>query len=377
MAIPEPRVGQLHGLDVLRAVASLAVFYVHLAIWFRHHGGPTGVTTWLERWVVQPAHLNQDFGFLGFAVFFLISGFVISAVAVRESAGEFAVKRIVRIVPPLAVAVLLAWVLVMAGHHRVPGAHPEVGLRDLVMNLTLANFFVPGNAMLVGVAWTLVIQLAIYLLVWVLLPLYRREPWLVIGIEITVCSVVLSVVRNFEGLAVSTLANIGAFGSAVILGQVVWAVWSRRLARWAGVGLGLACWIVFLWGDATGYGRYDDSYPLTLCLALLLLITVLLAEDRIRPSRVVTWLASRSYGTYLLHQAVAFSVLAATQSWNRWLAAVLAIGCTFVAVEILHRIVERPTHRLAPALVARMRRGGFRDDPPATFREPARTGMLR
>ncbi|HEU0089475.1 MAG TPA: acyltransferase [Pseudonocardiaceae bacterium] len=377
MAVPEPRTGRLHGLDALRAIASLAVLYVHLSAWFRFHGGPTSFTTWLDRWVIEPAHLNQDLGFLGFAVFFVVSGFVISAVGMRETVPEFAVKRVIRIFPALMVAVLLAWVLVVTGHYEVPDGHPDVGLRDLLMNSVLVNFFVPGNATLVGVAWTLVIQLAIYAMVCVLLPLYRREPWLVIAIEITVCSVVLSVVRNYHGLATSTVANIGAFGTAVILGQVVWAVWSRRLAPWAGAGLGLACWLVFLWGDAMGYGRYDDSYPLTLCFALLITIMMVLAEERIRFNRVLSWLSSRSYSTYLLHQTVAFSVLTATLTWNRWLAGALALGCTFVAVEILHRTVERPTGRLAPALLLRIRQVQARRRPPADTAslEPAPSGI--
>lgn len=370
MAVPDPtaldrglaRTGRLHGLDLLRAVASLAVLYVHLSAWFRYHGGPTTPTDWLNRWLVEPAHFNRDFGFLGVALFFLVSGFVISAVAMRETVGEFAIKRAVRIFPPLAVAVLLAWVLVITGHYRVPGGDGDVGVTDLLMSSVLANFFVPGNAALVGVAWTLVIQLAIYAMVCALLPVYRREPWLVIGIEITICAVVLSVVRNFQGLPNSTIANIGAFGTAVVLGQVVWAVWARRLPLWAGAGLGLSCWIVFLWGDALGYGRYDDSYPLTLCVALLIMMMAVLAEEHIRPHRVVTWLSSRSYSTYLLHQTVIFSVLAATTSWNRWPAGALALGCTFVVVEILHRTVERPIGRLTSALTRRARE---RRRPPA------------
>lgn len=371
MAVPSPpatepgyRTGRLHGLDLLRAAASLAVLYVHLSAWFRHHGGPTALTTTLDRWLIGPAQFNQDFGFFGVALFFLISGFVISAVGMRETPGQFALKRTIRIFPPLAVAVLLAWVLVVTGRLRVPGGDGGVGIPDLLLNSVLVNFFVPGHAALVGVAWTLVIQLGIYALVCALLPLHRREPWLVIGIEITVCAVVLAVVRNFQGLPNSTLANIGAFGTAVVLGQVVWAVWSRRLRLWAGAGLGLGCWVVFLWGDALGYGRRDDSYPLTLCVALLIMIMVVLAEEHIRPHRVVSWLSSRSYSTYLLHQTVLFAVLTATATWNRWPAVLLALVCTFVAVELLHRGVERPAGRVSTALLARTRRRTGQDEPP-------------
>lgn len=356
------RTRRLHSLDLLRALASLTVFYVHLATWYRNNGGPTSVTTWLQRWVVEPAHLNKDFGFLGVAVFFLVSGYVISAVAMRETVAEFGVRRLVRIVPPLVAAVALAWLLVLAGVYQVSDPQPGVGVRDLLLNAVLANFFVPDSAVLVGVAWTLIIQLAIYAILCALLPIYRREPWLVIGAEVAICAAVLSVTRNFGGLANSSVANIGAFGTAVVLGQVVWAVRTHRMPFWAGTGLGLGCWLVFLWGDALGYGRYDHSYPLTLFFALLVTLVALQAEEYVRPSRMVGWLSSRSYCTYLLHQTVAFTVLAALAPVNRWVAGLAAVATTFLVVEIAHRVVERPAGRLIPLLLGR--RGRIPQAPP-------------
>lgn len=351
-------------LDLLRAVASLAVCYVSLSWWFRNNGGPTSLTTLLDRWLIAPAHLNQDFSFFGVALLFLISGFVISLVATRETVPEFAIKRVLRIFPALGAATLLAWALVVAGLYHVPHS-----------SAVLANFFVPGHVALVAVAWTLVIQLVIYVLVCALLPIYRREPWLVIGIEITICAVALAVVRNFAGLPAATTANIAAFGTAVVLGQVVWAVWTRRLPLWAGAGLGLGCWLVFLWGDSLGYERSGDAYPLTLFVALLIMVLALLAGEHLRPHRVVTWLATRSYSTYLLHQTVAFSVLAATLSWSRWVAGLFAIGCTFVVVEIMHRTVERPARWLGLALLRWSRLRGA-TTPPSAQRtdEPVTTG---
>ncbi|MGH3794333.1 MAG: acyltransferase family protein [Pseudonocardiaceae bacterium] len=368
--------GRLYSLDLLRAIASLIVFYVDLSWWFRAHGGPTSVTALVNRWVVTPMHLSQDFSFLGVALLFLISGFVISMVAMRETAAEFAIRRVIRVFPALTVAALLAWVLVATGGYRIPGGHAAVGLQDFLLSSVLANFFVPGHAALVAVAWTLVIQVAIYAMVCALIPVYRRTPWLVIGIEIAVCAGVLAMVRNLHGLPISTVATIGAFGTAVVLGQVLWAMWTRGLPLWAGAGLGLGCWIVFLWGDALGYRRTGHSYPLTLFVALLIVLLALLAGDLIRPNRVVTWFASRSYSTYLLHQIVAFPVLAATQSWTRWPAGLLAVGCTFVMVEILYRTVERPAGRLAPALLARTKRARDDGGPPTTTPagEPAASG---
>lgn len=344
------RTGRLHGLDLLRAVASLTVFYTYLASWFRHEAGPPGVTAFLDRWLVTPAHLNEDLGFLGLAFFFLVSGFVISHAATRQTVAEFATKRVSRIFPPLAVAVLVAWALASTGFYRVTG-DPEIGTGDMLANMVLVNFFREPFVPLVGVAWALIVQLASYAMVCALLPVFRREPWLVIGIEVTACAIVLSVVSSRQSLAAATVATVGAFGTAVVLGQVVWAVWSRSIPVWAGAGLGMSCWVVFLWGDHLGYGRSDDSYPVTLLVALLVMIAVLLADEHIRHSRLVSYLSSRSYSTYLVHQVVALSVLGvAANPLGRWVAGVVAVAATFAVVELIHQIVQRPARRLGDVL---------------------------
>ena len=82
----------------------------------------------------------------------------------------------------------------------------------------LINFFVAGSPPLIGVAWTLVTQLAVYAMIGALLVLFRRAPWVAIAIQITVCSVILSIVPNYTGLTASSIANVGGAASAAALG---------------------------------------------------------------------------------------------------------------------------------------------------------------
>jgi peptidoglycan/LPS O-acetylase OafA/YrhL len=50
-------------------------------------------------------------GHLGVGIFFLVSGFIISHVAEKETRAEFVVKRVLRIWPTLTIAVFLMWLL--------------------------------------------------------------------------------------------------------------------------------------------------------------------------------------------------------------------------------------------------------------------------
>jgi peptidoglycan/LPS O-acetylase OafA/YrhL len=361
-AAPPSPAGRLGGFDFVRVLATCLVFYTHVSTWYQHRGQPLMITGVLDRFVVVPMRLNKDFGFLGFALFFVISGFLVAHVAAKERVWQFAIRRVLRVFPALMVAVLLAWVLVNLGQYAIPGGFTGVGIGDLLANLVLANYFRGPFIPLVGVTWTLIPQLAVWAMIGLMLPLFRREPWLAIGIQITVCSVVLSVMPNFHGVAVSSLANIGAFGTAVVIGEVIWLVWSRRAPLWAGVTLGVWCWVVFCWGDRLGYGRFDDSYPWTLAIAVLLVIGAVLASARMPRSRLVSYLSTRSYAVYLVHQTIAFTLLA--KIWQHtWpsLALAVSVAAVLVASELLYRLVERPaaglarriTHRPAMASAAR------------------------
>jgi exopolysaccharide production protein ExoZ len=169
--------------------------------------------------------------------------------------------------------------------------------------------------------------------------------------------VILTVIQNYKGLAASTIANIGAFGTAIVLGQVVWLVWAKKAPLWAGTLLGLACWLVFVWGDSLGYGRYDDAYVLTLTLAAMLVILAVLASQRVPRLRIVTYLASRSYAVYLVHQTIAFTVLALLWPKVPSIVAVAAsIAATLLVAELVHRAVERPFSKLATGLARRLSR---------------------
>lgn len=352
-----PKTGQrLDGLDLLRALASCLVFYTHIAAWYELKNDPMPLTGVLDDLVVEPLHLNKNLGFVGVSLFFLISGFVMAHVASKERAGEFAVKRALRIFPVLIVAAFLAWVLVNIGLLAVPGGAKSVDFGDLIANMFLVNYFANGFTPLIGVSWTLVVQLAIYLMIGSLLVVFRKAPWVAIAIQITVCTVLLSIMPNFGGYTAGSLGNVGSLGPAIVLGEVIWLVWKKKAPTWAGVLLGLACWLVFLWGDALSYGRIDgDAYMLTLTLTAVAVIAVVLAGHRIPRLRVVTYLSSRSYAVYLVHQTMAFTMLALLWPHVSSIVAVpISIVVTLLIAELLHRAVERPFGLLASSLCRRM-----------------------
>jgi peptidoglycan/LPS O-acetylase OafA/YrhL len=111
-----------------------------------------------------------------------------------------------------------------------------------------------------------------------------------------------------------------------------------------------------MWGDALHYGRIDgDSYMLTLTLSMVAVILVVMAGQRMPRLRIVTYLSSRSYAVYLVHQTMAFTILALLWPHVPSIVAVpAAIAATLIVAELVHRAVERPFASLAASLSRRM-----------------------
>lgn len=358
----EPADGWLGGLDLARVLAVVLVLYTQLASWFRAYDQPLAGSI-VDDFLVYPLRINADFRFFGAALIFLISGFLAARVADYQYAGEYTVKRVLRVFPALWAGVLLAWGLVAFGLQAVPGTTEARG-GDLVDGLLLANFFSDSSAVtLVGAAWALLPILAVYLMTGLLLPVFRRTPWLAVACQITACSVLLSIAQNFDNAAGEAAGMIAAFAAAVLIGQVIWLVWSGSVPLWAGGLLGVGCWVIFVWGDYLGYGRAggDGSmgYPLTLGYAVLIMIAAVQISDRVPHLPWVSYVVSRSLPILVVHQAVTAAVLSgiAAHVWSG-LAVLAALGVTLLAAELVYRVAEVPAGWLVGYLGDRYSRDG-------------------
>lgn len=341
-------------LEWLRALAAPIVMYSHVVGIFLagRHNHPW-LSARLDDFLVTPLHLATDFGNVGVVVFFLVSGFIVTHTGVEETLGAFALKRTMRIYPPLIVAVLLTiGVRALGGTVLETGQSTATSVGSVLSNITLLNYLLMPQVILLAVAWTLIIEVLFYALLLGALPALRRWPgWTICG-ELAVVAVVLLTARSL-GENYFLFAVAMSYLPALLLGQSIWALWSRRVPSWAGLLLCFGCWVLYVLADLLKLGRLDDSYNLTLAMCAVLFAVLLLAEPHLRPNRVATILADRSYSLYLLHGTLAFPVMALLYPLVPSVFAVLA-GAVVTAggVELSYRFVERPSQRLARHLLA-------------------------
>ena len=330
-------------LDYLRALAAWLVVWDHLAnIVPAIQGRSFAPAQFAQDNFAVPLGMIQDFGWFGVALFFLISGFIISDRASVESARQFLVRRVLRIYPMLVVAVLLSTLLV--------ATRDQITIRNVLLNMTLANYLVLPQIVLVGAAWTLVVEMMFYALT-AATQAARTSPHR-IGANLLFIALVIWKARAF-GSQFFLVAAAACYLPVLVMGQTVyWWLVRRRLSALWGLAYLLGAYGVFLYGLRSilpAFLPVANSYLVSVTYALLLFITLL--HVKVPERRVVRFLSDTSYSMYLLHGIIGWSLLLALMPrMSLWLAIPLSMAASLAAAYMTYRLVELPGQRLARRL---------------------------
>lgn len=361
-------------LDGLRAIAALMVVMFHF-----------GGTTW--HWLS---------GHSGVHIFFVLSGFLITTLALREedrsgriSFVDFYLRRLFRIVP-----VYLVVVVAMAIYFAPPGRLIGDLHGGMPYYLTFTNEFSTSGTF--TISWTLGIEQKFYL-VWPLvafaagaIPLGRRlgvAVGLIAGAAVA-ATLSLALYIHYIPILIGCLLAILAHhprGFAIMRPLTHPIVGTALAVGFIGVQLGL--------GPA--YRAFGEVKVIPwYALYIALVLPGLLARSpgaRLLSTRVLGFVGERSYSLYLLQVLAGVAVTWLVKVGDHLLGVgfVLHFGTTMaflVAIvalamaDVLYRLVEQPCIRLGRRIVAwrRARRRRTVGDVPATTRtEPAVTDPAR
>ncbi|QTE39018.1 acyltransferase [Mucilaginibacter gossypii] len=139
---------RLEWIDGLRGVAAILVAILHL--WLLIRSNVTVINPSLSKGISFFVSDFFDFGKIGVVVFFLISGYVIPFSLYKANAKSFLISRFFRLYP--------AYWLCILSFCLISGFS---GVKNILINLTMLQKFV-GSEDLVGVFWTLQIELIFY-----------------------------------------------------------------------------------------------------------------------------------------------------------------------------------------------------------------------
>ena len=355
------RIPYLPGLDGLRAVAVLAVLAYHADLTLngiRLFGG----------------------GFLGVEVFFVISGYLITSILLRQSRARggidlrtFYRNRARRLLPALFVTLVAVVVAALAL------APAEVaGLRgDVVASLAyVTNWFfifgdkpyfeVVGRPSLLQHLWSLAVEEQFYI-VWPLvfaggLRLFGRTRTAVATAVGAVASAVLMAVLHARGTDVTRLyEGTDTRAAGLLVGAALAFVWApqrlraevgrgaRPLLDAVGAAAGAVLLLLLLVTDQFSEAIYRFGFFGVSIVTALLIAVVVHPAAHIGPllgSPALRWIGQRSYGIYLYHWPVfQFTRPQLDVPLTGLPLLVLRIAATIVVAQVSFRFVEVPIRR--------------------------------
>lgn len=372
------RPGRLAGLDGLRALAILAVLVFHLD------------PSWLPG------------GFLGVDVFFVVSGFLITTLLVRERTTTgvidlpgFWARRARRLLPALLLcvpaAVLLARLsegdLLVGIERQVAGAFTFTS--NWLEIAAGSDYFAATSPQLLMNLWSLAVEEQFYLLwplaVLGLLVVTRRpETRAAAALGLAVLSAALMALRLDPESPTRVYYGTDTHVMGLMLGAALafayaaphraWttsAWWAAHRRHVAGVSLVTLLGLMALAGEDSALTFRGGILLASLATTALLLVVVerpgrLRAVLELPPAR---WVGARSYGIYLWHWPVFLVIGAdlpvAPGGATYLLTRLWCVVVTFVVADLSYRFVETPVrrHGFAGSVrlgTARLRRLGTR-----------------
>lgn len=295
-------------VDVLRGCAACAVLLVHYRHFFMEVAGDAIADTTLQR---MPFHAMLAFiyehGHLAVQLFWLISGFVFAAAYTKRacSGGDFAVARIARLYPlhllTLLVVATLQWISI-----RYTGA-PQIYIHNSATDF-FAQIFLASNWHGFPVSsfnfpiWSVSMEIVIYGVFWIMLPLIKKHPMSVIAI-ISFAGTLDWVVR----------------GSGQMLFQCALfffgGVFCHQLFQKFGRSFRVAIVMSSVFGLLGMLVQGTASLAL-LCAALVTLVSCLDAGFAGALAARLRWLGDSAYGIYLWHIPIQICILLVLKSAN-------------------------------------------------------------
>lgn len=317
--------GRFAVLDGWRGLSILLVLATHLL--------PLGPKNW---------QLNVACGYLGMALFFTLSGFLITNFLLhRPSVADFLIRRLARIVP-------LAWLgmAIVLWSTRSP---LPTWTAHLLFYANWPPMFLTPNA---GHFWSLCVEMQFYIAIALLFLLWRERglfllPLFCVGITL------FRVIDGVHG-AINTYYR----GDEILAGCILALAFNARLSQALPefimrlnpyalmVLLAIAC------HPDAGFMNYFRPYLAALLVGGTLLNGRAPMARALTASRALAYVAAISYALYVLHPLLSNSWLGSGEGWEKYAKRPLLFGALFLLAHLSTFYFEHPCIAFGKRLAA-------------------------
>ncbi len=309
-------------------------------------------------WINSIPYLN--WGPLGVAVFFLISGFVIPYSLARQSFYQFCITRLLRIWPTYLAGFAVTLLAVLCGCYLFKvdrpfslyevAMHSIPGLRDLI-----------GSRNIDGIIWTLEIEVKFYAVCAISCLLLRKKSLWAFAIPVGLTVLALWLCKSLPTMSVAhpkraifslTWLNLTQYIVFMYIGVVFHYMNSGAIKAEKAVLLIVSLFVMtcLIWAS----GPYNNSIHVAwnYGFAVAIFAFAMSWPQLFGSNRVLDFFADISYPLYVIHGIAGYVLMRTLQEYG-WTPGPIIILTTFVAISLawgIHRLVEKPTQSFGKRL---------------------------
>jgi peptidoglycan/LPS O-acetylase OafA/YrhL len=320
---------RIASLDGIRTVAIVLVVLAHAS---------GTQNAWPESWL----SFTGDLGILGVRIFFVLSGFLITHLLLKEeetgriSLPAFYARRCVRILPPCYFFLLVVALLTWAGVFPI---HP----RELWLSIVfLAN--TSGIAYELAHLWSLAIEEQFYLC-WPLLLIFCPRRLINPLLAVILLGLPSFSVFALHGHHFRFFAAVSSLASGCLLAR--WADWLltfRRMnvcLRWRGTGVVL--FLLFFWLQLESQGRWSWLASPVLSVAICCWILSCASFPEQFAGRVLNWRLVADYGWRYSYPLYLWQQLFVNRYAHHWLTVFpVSVAAAATCAALSFHLVEKP-----------------------------------
>lgn len=282
--------GRLEYIDAIRGVAAFVVAVSH------------AVDAWypsFQAWSIGAVNLGR----VGIVAFFVVSGYVVGMTLSKQTPRTFVVRRLWRLYPVYWLATAV-FILALITTQEVT---PDFSLFVILINLTMAQGFI-GTQSILGVAWTLGIELAFYAQATFAKVLGRLPAVAIVGWFWLGMFAAMALSNYYAGSHYSAVMPLMMFTASMGYALYLWEAQRRRLVLAQLVAavllVPILSWFLSANQQTTAFTVWPPVGFSASYLVGLGLFAVFYAVRNRRSHNWLLWLGATSYALYLFHTTV-------------------------------------------------------------------------